>query len=215
MPRSRSSAFPRCIRRSRSCSRRWRRTCSATRRPSRSTPRRGRCVRRGRRSSQRSRPRSPTTRSFGWLTPMLEPRGAALLRRAAGGLVQRPSRGEHRGAGVVAVAVRHRRSRLDAYQIEHGKVGTPSVVIEDLSLALTRGVEELTRPVDAIKHQAKTVTVGISRSDETLLRGAARAGGARRRRPTRPAQLPHAAHAGRARPRRRRGHRLHPLPRRR
>ena len=28
---------------------------------------------------------------------------------------------------------------------------------------------QLTRPVDAIKHQAKTVTVGISRSDETLL----------------------------------------------
>ena len=53
--------------------------------------------------------------------------------------------------------------------MEHGRVGTPSAVIEDLSLALTRGVEELTRPVDAIKHQAKTVTVGISRSDETLL----------------------------------------------
>ncbi len=30
-------------------------------------------------------------------------------------------------------------------------------------------IEELTRPVDAIKHQAKTVTVGISRSDENLL----------------------------------------------
>jgi glucosamine--fructose-6-phosphate aminotransferase (isomerizing) len=36
-------------------------------------------------------------------------------------------------------------------------------------VALTRGIEELTRPIDAIKHQAKTVTVGISRSDETLL----------------------------------------------
>ena len=36
-------------------------------------------------------------------------------------------------------------------------------------MALTEGIEELTRPVDAIKHQAKTVTVGISRSDETLL----------------------------------------------
>ena len=30
-------------------------------------------------------------------------------------------------------------------------------------------IDELTRPIDAIKHQAKTVTVGISRSDETLL----------------------------------------------
>ncbi|HEY7135324.1 MAG TPA: SIS domain-containing protein [Acidimicrobiia bacterium] len=58
---------------------------------------------------------------------------------------------------------------LDAYQVEFGKVGTPSTVVEDLTAALTRAIEELTRPIDAIKHQAKTVTVGISRSDETLL----------------------------------------------
>ncbi len=58
---------------------------------------------------------------------------------------------------------------LDAYQIEYGRQGSPSVVVEDLTAALTRAIEELTRPVDAIKHQAKTVTVGISRSDETLL----------------------------------------------
>jgi glucosamine--fructose-6-phosphate aminotransferase (isomerizing) len=58
---------------------------------------------------------------------------------------------------------------LDAYQIDQGKVGTPAVVIDDLTAALTQGIEELTRPVDAIKHQAKTVTVGISRTDETLL----------------------------------------------
>jgi glucosamine--fructose-6-phosphate aminotransferase (isomerizing) len=58
---------------------------------------------------------------------------------------------------------------LDVYQVEHGAVGTPSRVVEDLTAALTTGIEELTRPVDAIKHQAKTVTVGISRSDEELL----------------------------------------------
>ncbi len=58
---------------------------------------------------------------------------------------------------------------LDAYQIDQGKVGTPAVLIDDLTAALTQAIEELTRPVDAIKHQAKTVTVGISRSDETLL----------------------------------------------
>jgi glucosamine--fructose-6-phosphate aminotransferase (isomerizing) len=58
---------------------------------------------------------------------------------------------------------------LDSYEIEHGKVGTPSTVVHDLTTALTTAIEELTRPVDAIKHQAKTVTVGISRSDETLL----------------------------------------------
>ena len=48
-------------------------------------------------------------------------------------------------------------------------MGTPAVVLDDLAAALTLGIEELTRPIDAIKHQAKTVTVGISRSDETLL----------------------------------------------
>ena len=56
------------------------------------------------------------------------------------------------------------------YQVEHGAVGTPSRVVEDLTAALTAGIEELTRPVDAIKHQAKTVTVGISRSDESCSR---------------------------------------------
>jgi glucosamine--fructose-6-phosphate aminotransferase (isomerizing) len=58
---------------------------------------------------------------------------------------------------------------LDGYQAELGRIGTPAVVVDDLTSALTQGIEELTRPVDAIKHQAKTVTVGISRSDETLL----------------------------------------------
>jgi glucosamine--fructose-6-phosphate aminotransferase (isomerizing) len=42
-------------------------------------------------------------------------------------------------------------------------------VIDELVAALTRAIEELTRPIDAIKHQAKTVTVGISRSDEGVL----------------------------------------------
>ena len=58
---------------------------------------------------------------------------------------------------------------LESYQLEHGKVGTPGVVLEDLSIALSSAIDELTRPIDAIKHQAKTVTVGISRSDETLM----------------------------------------------
>ena len=62
------------------------------------------------------------------------------------------------------------RSPLDAYELEFGKVGTPSVVVQDLTDALTRAIESLTRPVDAIKHQAKTVTVGISRSEEALFR---------------------------------------------
>jgi len=58
---------------------------------------------------------------------------------------------------------------LGSYGLEFGKVGTPAVVIDDLSRALAKGIDELTRPIDAIKHQAKTVTVGISRTDESLL----------------------------------------------
>jgi glucosamine--fructose-6-phosphate aminotransferase (isomerizing) len=59
-------------------------------------------------------------------------------------------------------------SVLDAYELEHGKIGTPGTVLEDLTDALTRGIEQLTRPIDAIKHQAKTVTVGTSRSEDAL-----------------------------------------------
>ena len=58
---------------------------------------------------------------------------------------------------------------LDAYEIEFGRKGSPGVVLDDLSAALSLAIDELTRPVDAIKHQAKTVTVGISRSDESVL----------------------------------------------
>jgi glucosamine--fructose-6-phosphate aminotransferase (isomerizing) len=60
-------------------------------------------------------------------------------------------------------------SPLDGYPMEFGRAGTPGIVLEELSAALTEAIDELTRPVDAIKHQAKTVTVGISRSDESLL----------------------------------------------
>jgi glutamine---fructose-6-phosphate transaminase (isomerizing) len=58
---------------------------------------------------------------------------------------------------------------VEQYAASSGRVGTPGVLIDELVVALTRAIEELTRPVDAIKHQAKTVTVGISRSDEGVV----------------------------------------------
>jgi glucosamine--fructose-6-phosphate aminotransferase (isomerizing) len=58
---------------------------------------------------------------------------------------------------------------LEFFTEDFGRVGTPGATIEELATALTRGIEELARPIDAIKHQAKTVTVGISRGDEALL----------------------------------------------
>jgi glutamine---fructose-6-phosphate transaminase (isomerizing) len=59
---------------------------------------------------------------------------------------------------------------VEGYESEMGKVGTPSAIAIDLVMALSAAIDELTRPVDAIKHQAKTVTVGISRSEDSLLR---------------------------------------------
>ncbi len=104
-----------------------------------------------------------------WLKPRLEP----VARRFVDDLRTGAYDGHLEASTAVRVASLLRYATaiapLDAYEVEHGRVGTPSAVVEDLSQALTRAVEELTRPIDAIKHQAKTVTVGISRSDETLL----------------------------------------------
>jgi glucosamine--fructose-6-phosphate aminotransferase (isomerizing) len=58
---------------------------------------------------------------------------------------------------------------VDGYEAEMGKVGAPSAIVGDLVVALGAAIDELTRPIDAIKHQAKTVTVGTSRSEESLL----------------------------------------------
>jgi glucosamine--fructose-6-phosphate aminotransferase (isomerizing) len=58
---------------------------------------------------------------------------------------------------------------VEEYQRRTGKVGSPTALLDELLARLTVAIEELTRPIDAIKHQAKTVTVGISRSDEGVL----------------------------------------------
>jgi glucosamine--fructose-6-phosphate aminotransferase (isomerizing) len=57
---------------------------------------------------------------------------------------------------------------LEGYELETGKIGVPSALVTDLLDALGAAIDELTRPIDAIKHQAKTVTVGISRSEDAL-----------------------------------------------
>ena len=56
---------------------------------------------------------------------------------------------------------------LEVYEQEYGRVGSPDAVLGDLLAALNQAIDELTRPIDAIKHQAKTVTVGTSRAEET------------------------------------------------
>jgi glucosamine--fructose-6-phosphate aminotransferase (isomerizing) len=51
-----------------------------------------------------------------------------------------------------------------------GGLQTPNALLNCAVSMLTQSIDQLTRPIDAIRHQAKTVTVGISRSDDTLLR---------------------------------------------
>lgn len=60
---------------------------------------------------------------------------------------------------------------LEGYSAQTGRPEAPSALVEDLLTALTTGIDELTRPVDAIKHQAKTVTVGTSRTEDDLYHG--------------------------------------------
>ncbi len=55
---------------------------------------------------------------------------------------------------------------LDTYQISSNTIDTISTVqavLENFLTCLTVAIDELTRPIDAIRHQAKTVTVGITR----------------------------------------------------
>jgi glucosamine--fructose-6-phosphate aminotransferase (isomerizing) len=58
---------------------------------------------------------------------------------------------------------------LEYFAEDFGRVGTPGAAVEELTGSLMQAIEELSRPIDAIKHQAKTVTVGISRGDEAVL----------------------------------------------
>ena len=102
---------------------------------------------------------------------------APVLQRAAASFFDGLRAGDYNGHLEASTAVKLASlfrfaagsTRLEAYQLEYGKVGTPAVILDDLAAALRVGIDQLTRPIDAIKHQAKTVTVGISRSDETLL----------------------------------------------
>ena len=97
----------------------------------------------------------------------------AVLRRPAQPCLRRPPRGEHRGAAglVVPLRVGHRAARGLPSRARQASARRPSWSTTSPPRSPS-GIEELTRPVDAIKHQAKTVTVGISRSDETLLQPA-------------------------------------------
>ncbi|MEW5733523.1 MAG: SIS domain-containing protein [Thermodesulfobacteriota bacterium] len=56
---------------------------------------------------------------------------------------------------------------VEDFLLDFGVKGTPGNILGQLFTTLAFGISQLARPVDAIKHQAKTVTVGTSRIAET------------------------------------------------
>ena len=54
------------------------------------------------------------------------------------------------------------------FELDFGCKGTPSNMLDKLFGCFSNAINDMARPVDAIKHQAKTVTVGTSRIKETF-----------------------------------------------
>jgi glucosamine--fructose-6-phosphate aminotransferase (isomerizing) len=59
---------------------------------------------------------------------------------------------------------------LEDFWGDFGEDGANASPIDLLNIAFGHAIDELSRPIDAIRHQAKTVTVGTSRKEE-MLRG--------------------------------------------
>ena len=166
-------------------------------------------------SAGRSR-RSADDGLLRWLSPRLEPGARPVLRRAAHRRLRRAPRSQRPPcASRRCCATRLRRLPLDAYQIEHGKVGTPSAVVEDLRprsrersrSSPGRSTRSSTRPRRSRSaSRGPTRRCSPCRSSQAVL-----AAGAPRDR----LSYRTLAHARRARPGGRGGHRLHPLPHRR
>ena len=216
-PRWPTIRCPRCIPASPSCCRPWPATSSATRRRWPSTPRPGRCARRGPPSKDVvGDGDGPPERPAGAArAPASSRRRAALPRRPAGRRLQRRTWRRARRCGWRrCCATPPGRCPLEVYELDYGRVGTPGVVVEDLTDALTRGHRRADPP--GRRHQApgQDGHRGHLPVGGGAVRVAAGGASAGRRRAARPAELPGAARPGRPRPGGRGGHRLHPLPHR-
>lgn len=55
---------------------------------------------------------------------------------------------------------------LSQFAAEFQARGNPKELVGTLITVVSKAIHELSRPIDAIKHQAKTITVGISRTEE-------------------------------------------------
>ena len=57
---------------------------------------------------------------------------------------------------------------LSQFAMEFQTRGNPRELAGTFIIAVSKAIHELSRPIDAIKHQAKTITVGISRTEEVF-----------------------------------------------
>ncbi|MHB2018888.1 MAG: SIS domain-containing protein, partial [Candidatus Xenobia bacterium] len=73
-------------------------------------------------------------------------------------------------ATALALLVPYVQGRLSlaSFAEEFGQEAAPLTLYQTAVQTLSDAISDLNRPVDAIKHQAKTITVGISRSEERL-----------------------------------------------
>ena len=106
-----------------------------------------------------------------WLGPALAPAAAQFRERLRAGMYDGTLTASTASTLATLLHYAEGRAPLDAWQGDGlvDALASPGALLDQLSAALTGAIDELTRPVDAIKHQAKTVTVGISRSDESLV----------------------------------------------
>ena len=120
-------------------------------------------------------------RSLDWLAPVGAGAGAPVLGRAAStATTTARSRPAPRSRLTSLFRYATGAVPLDVYELEHGKVGTPERGRRGPRRRRSpSAIDELTRPVDAIKHQAKTVTVGHLALRRDAAARSARARGAR------------------------------------
>jgi len=74
------------------------------------------------------------------------------------------------GSADIILLLKYLAGRLPVgdFELDFGNKGTPANMLNRLFASLTESIGYLARPVDAIKHQAKTVTVGTSRVSERM-----------------------------------------------
>jgi glucosamine--fructose-6-phosphate aminotransferase (isomerizing) len=98
-----------------------------------------------------------------------------MIAEFAAGFHERRNKGSFSNIGVktisdIVLLLKYAMGKLplEDFWLDFGEGDGISSPIDMLDIALGHAVDELSRPIDAIRHQAKTVTVGTSRKEQPL-----------------------------------------------